>query len=72
MMDKVQKLIKQRNEKTVFHCLGITLEKLDPDETIVSLTIDDRHRQHVGLVHGGIYVPMAESVASLAGACTLG
>lgn len=71
MSKRVQELIDKTNRRTVFHALGIAIQKLDADETIVSLNVDERHFQHVGLVHGGIYVLLAESAASLAAACTL-
>jgi 1,4-dihydroxy-2-naphthoyl-CoA hydrolase len=71
MIKNVLEMIAKNQEHSVFHALGITIDKVDPDESIVSLTVDDRHFQHAGLVHGGIYVLMAETVASIAGACTL-
>ena len=71
MREAVLAIIKANNERTVFNALGMEVTQVDADETIVSLTIDQRHFQHVGLVHGGIYVLLAESAASIAGACTL-
>ena len=71
MSEGLVELIKTRHEHTVFKALGIEVSKVDADETIVALTIDERHLQHVGLVHGGVYVLLAESAASIAAACTL-
>lgn len=71
MTKRIQDIIDKNNDRTVFKALGMVVDKLGPDETIVSLSIDERHYQHVGLVHGGVYVLLAESAASLAGACTL-
>lgn len=71
MSKAVADLIKSQGEKTVFNALGLCVEQIDADETIISLIIDDRHYQHLGLVHGGIYVLLAESAASIAAACTL-
>jgi uncharacterized protein (TIGR00369 family) len=71
MSKLVADIIKQRHDQTVFKALGLEITKLDSDETIVGLTIDERHHQHMGLVHGGIYVLLAESAASIAAACTL-
>lgn len=71
MSKHVLEFIKARAEHTVFNALGIVVDKVDADETIVSLKIDERHKQHVGLVHGGVYVLLAESAASIAAACTL-
>lgn len=71
MIERVRGLIAKNDTHTVFHALGMSVDKLGPDETVVSLKIDQRHFQHVGLVHGGVYVLLAESAASLAAACTL-
>ena len=71
MKDKIIEHINETNKNTVFHALGISIERLDPDETIIRMPVDNRHLQHIGLVHGGIYVLLAESAASMAGACAL-
>lgn len=71
MSEHVLEFIKAHSDHTVFKALGIRVDKVDFDETIVSLEIDHRHKQHVGLVHGGVYVLLAESAASIAAACTL-
>ncbi len=45
--------------------LGIKLDRRDDDGTIyASLPIEDRVRQPYGVVHGGAYAAMAESMAS--------
>lgn len=71
MNEDLLHLIKTNNDNTVFKALGISIDKLHHDETVLSLSIDHRHLQHRGLVHGGIYVLLAESAASLAGVCAL-
>lgn len=71
MSELVEQIIKLNHDQTIFKALGLTIGKLDPNETVVSLNIDERHYQHRGLVHGGVYVLLAESAASLAAACTL-
>jgi 1,4-dihydroxy-2-naphthoyl-CoA hydrolase len=57
--------------QNVLDALGITVEMLSADETICTLTIDNRHLQPIGVVHGGIYVLLAETAASIAGTCAL-
>lgn len=45
--------------------LGIKLERRDDDGTIYgTMAIEDRVRQPYGVVHGGAYASMAESLAS--------
>lgn len=71
MNDKIIEQINETNKNTVFHALGISIDRLDADETVVRMPVDNRHLQHIGLVHGGIYVLLAESAASIAGSCAL-
>lgn len=71
MSEWVQHIIEKNHHRTVVSHLGISIVKVDKVETILSLVIDDRHLQHVGLVHGGLYVLMQETAMSLAGACNL-
>lgn len=63
--------IKQNHERSVFGALGIVVESFEPSKIIVALDVDHRHLQHTGIVHGGIYVLLAESAASIAGALTV-
>lgn len=59
------------NPHTVFGALGIELVSTQP-VVVVGLTVDERHLQHRGIVHGGIFVLLAESAASVAAALALG
>lgn len=59
------------NEKTVFQALGIRVESYDPAAVRVAIDVDERHLQHAGVVHGGVFVVLAESAASLAAALTV-
>lgn len=53
---------------TVFAPLGIRVQRWEPDCFEVTLTIDDRHRQPFGILHGGVSALLAESAASFAAA----
>lgn len=48
--------------------LGVEYEVAGPDGCVLTLAIDDRHRQPYGIVHGGIYSTLAETAASTAAA----
>ncbi len=48
--------------------LGIEYEEIGPDRCVAKLDIDERHHQPYGLVHGGIYCLLAETVASVGAA----
>src|SRR4051812_27293253 len=43
---------------------GLELQHADADEVRGRVVVDDRHLQPFGLVHGGVYAAMAESMAS--------
>ena len=44
---------------------GLELLHADGDEVRGRVAIDDRHLQPLGIVHGGVYAAMAESMASM-------
>ena len=44
--------------------LGFELTELGPERAQAHVRIDDRHRQPLGVVHGGVYAALAESLAS--------
>jgi 1,4-dihydroxy-2-naphthoyl-CoA hydrolase len=56
---------------TASAALGIRVASYDPDALQVSLDIDDRHRQPMGWLHGGISALLAESAASIAAAMSI-
>ncbi len=69
--DKLIEFIEARTPCTAYGALGIEMVSYDPDAVTLRLTVDDRHRQHAGLLHGGISVLMAESAASVAAALSV-
>jgi 1,4-dihydroxy-2-naphthoyl-CoA hydrolase len=58
-------------EKTALAPLGARVLTWDPEALVVGLTIDDRHRQPMGWLHGGVSALLAESAASLAAAMSI-
>lgn len=56
---------------TLDEALGFELTDLGPERAEARVTIDDRHRQPLGVVHGGVYAALAESLASVATALTV-
>lgn len=57
---------------TLDDALGWEITSLSAEAAEARFTIDDRHRQPLGVVHGGVYCALAESVASLATAGAVG
>lgn len=48
--------------------LGLRFVTVLPEEIVAELEIDARHRQPYGLVHGGVYASMIETVTSVGAA----
>ncbi len=46
--------------------IGVEWVNLDPDEARARITIEPRHLQPYGIVHGGVYASLAESLTSAA------
>ncbi len=40
--------------------IGLRIEEISDKESIVSLIIDDRHKQRLGMVHGGVIATMID------------
>jgi 1,4-dihydroxy-2-naphthoyl-CoA hydrolase len=51
--------------------LGLTFTELGPDRTRAQLQIHDKLLQTAGIVHGGVYCSIIETVASASGAAWL-
>ena len=45
--------------------LGIVVDEASPARVVARLVAGDRHLQPMGLVHGGVYASLAETVASI-------
>ncbi len=60
--------MKNDSHDGLFGLIGIEYEEVGPDRCVLTLAIDDRHRQPYGLVHGGIYCVLAETAASVGAA----
>jgi 1,4-dihydroxy-2-naphthoyl-CoA hydrolase len=56
---------------TLDEALGFQLTELGPEVAHAQVEIDDRHRQPFGVVHGGVYAALAETLASHATAAAV-
>ncbi len=54
-------------EGTLINALGIELLEAAPGKCTMTMPVDERTRQPVGLLHGGASVALAETVASIGG-----
>jgi len=50
--------------QTLTTLLGFETVELGRDRAVARVEVDDRHRQPYGIVHGGVYAALAESIAS--------
>lgn len=51
--------------------LGIEFDLFSPERVEAHLIADKRHQQPYGIVHGGVYCAVVETVGSVAGAMTV-
>ncbi|BBY67027.1 PaaI family thioesterase [Mycolicibacterium helvum] len=54
------------------HAFGLRLDHADGDRVDVSWSIDDRHLQTYGIVHGGVYCAVVETAGSIGGGLWFG
>lgn len=45
--------------------LGVEFRRLLPDRVVATMPVDDRHLQPLGVLHGGVSLTLAESVAAV-------
>ena len=53
------------------NAMGLTFIKATPDEFVAEIEIADHHMQPYGLVHGGVYAGMIETMCSTGAALTV-
>ena len=51
--------------------LNVQFSSVGSDEVIATLIVEEKHTQPYGLVHGGVYCSLAESIASVGGTVAL-
>jgi len=69
--EEFARLGEQLLQRSAFTPLGARVVSWDPDAFAVAVEIDDRHRQPMGWLHGGVSALLAESAASMAAAMSI-
>lgn len=69
--EQVIGFMQARDAHTVLHALGVRTVQFDADCAVVEVEVSERLFQHAGIVHGGVYVLLAESAASIAAALSV-
>lgn len=64
----IKKAVAEVDANTVLGALDVRITSYEPDAVTVETDVSDRLFQHGGIVHGGVYVLLAESAASTAAA----
>ncbi|GBC86782.1 Putative esterase [bacterium HR12] len=60
--------VRERFAASAFHrsFFGMTLERVAEGEVDVALAVEDRHRNLLGIVHGGVIATLADTATGLA------
>ena len=67
-VEDVVAFLRERDPHTVHAALGIETVEMTRERVVVEVAVSERLFQHAGVVHGGVYVLLAESAASGAAA----
>jgi uncharacterized protein (TIGR00369 family) len=67
MSTRVEQM-RERFERSAFHTgwLGLTLERVDDGEAVVSLDVEPKHRNLMGTLHGGMISTLADTATGVA------
>ena len=63
--------INARNAHTAVEHLGIEITEVGDDYLVGRVPVDHRTKQPFGLLHGGVSVVLAETLGSMAAACSI-
>jgi 1,4-dihydroxy-2-naphthoyl-CoA hydrolase len=67
-LEDLKAYVLAQDAHTIHKTLGIRIDSFDPEATRLSVDVDERLFQHGGIVHGGVFVTLAEGAASLCAA----
>lgn len=64
-MDK-QELIKKTQENELIQFLGIKIESVEADRTVLTMEVTPKVHQYIGIMNGGVSLFLSETAASIA------
>lgn len=67
-MDK-QELIKLTEENELMKFLGVKIEMVEPERTVLTMEVTSKVHQYIGIMHGGVSLFLSETAASMAAVC---
>jgi 1,4-dihydroxy-2-naphthoyl-CoA hydrolase len=67
-MDK-NELIKLTEENELMQFLGVKIEMVEPERTVLTMEVTSKVHQYIGIMHGGVSLFLSETAASIAAVC---
>lgn len=64
-MDKTE-LIKRTQENELMQFLGVKIEIVEPERTVLTMEVTPKIHQYIGIMHGGVSLFLCETAASIA------
>lgn len=64
-MDKTE-LIKRTQENELMQFLGVNIEIVEPERTVLTMEVTSKVHQYIGIMNGGISLFLCETAASIA------
>jgi 1,4-dihydroxy-2-naphthoyl-CoA hydrolase len=67
-MDK-NELIKQTQNNELMQFLGVKIETVEDERTVLTMDVTPKVHQYIGIMHGGVSLFLSETAASIAAVC---
>jgi uncharacterized protein (TIGR00369 family) len=64
-----EELIKQTEENELMQFLGVKIESVESDRTVLTMEVTSKVHQYIGIMHGGVSLFLCETAASIAAVC---
>ena len=61
-----EELIKRTQENELIKFLGIKIESVEPERTILTMDVTQKAHQYIGIMNGGVSLFLCETAASIA------
>jgi uncharacterized protein (TIGR00369 family) len=61
----LEKIIAVASNSKLFEMLDIVVESAEPGRVVLSMPVDERVHQYIGIMNGGVSLLLAESAASI-------
>src|SRR5271165_4154882 len=73
ILETAQKMVRgEEPPPPISRLLGFKLKTIEPGRAVFEMTVDERHHNPLGTLHGGVYCDLADAAMGFAYAATLG